>query len=275
MTKNNDLIIDISEKIRVVHAGQFTPGNGWIFPGRAINDYELIYVKKGELHISEDGNEFVVKPGETLILHPDKWHEGIKKCHNLTFDWVHFIPHKLGDVNLIGDNNHNVLRVPQHKLIQRKSRLIELFSFMKNDTHTGLSQVEITRQLLKLIFFEVAYGNVLRNENHEEYLADQIMIHISEKAFTQLTTSVIAKHFKYNPDYIGRVFKKVFKHNITEEITRRRMVRAKHMLQTSLISIAEIAEMCAYDDVSYFCRMFKNREKITPLKFRNKFRIKL
>ncbi len=273
MNNNNDLIIDILEKIRVVHAGQYTPGDGWVFPGRAINDYELIYVKKGEMHISEEGKEFVVKPGETLILHPNKWHEGTRKCYNLVFDWVHFIPHKLGDINLIEVNN--ILRVPQHKLIQRKSRLLELFSFIKNDTITGLSQVEITKQLLKLMFFEVAYGNILRNENHEEYLADQIMIHISEEAFSQLTTSVIAKHFKYNSDYIGRVFKKVFKHNITEEITRRRMVKAKHMLQTSLISVAEIAEMCAYDDVSYFCRMFKNREKITPLKFRNKFRIKL
>jgi YesN/AraC family two-component response regulator len=46
------------------------------------------------------------------------------------------------------------------------------------------------------------------------------------------------------------------------------MNRAKFMLRNYNLPLKEIAAKCGYQDVAYFCRMFKKMNKETPTQYR-------
>ncbi len=271
MNDKNELMINLNSNIDIHLAGDYSPEDGWIFPGRVINNYELIYVQKGEMHISEEGRKSIVKAGEYFIIFPNRWHEGFNNSNNLVFDWVHFIPEEYLQYNVQDNLPNNILRIPQHEKIQRKSRMTQFFINLKNDRKSGFIQLTATQQLLKLILSEVVFTELSHDEKSEAFLGNTIMTYISDKAFSSISTSTIAKELGYNPDYIGRVFKKVYKHSITEAISRQRLIRAKYLLKNSVKTIAEIANICGYEDDSYFCRVFRKQMSISPTQFRNKF----
>jgi AraC-like DNA-binding protein len=50
-----------------------------------------------------------------------------------------------------------------------------------------------------------------------------------------------------------------------------RMYFAKEYLNCGYYTVAEVAKMCGFDDVSYFIRFFKKKTGMTPSVFKNNF----
>lgn len=73
----------------------------------------------------------------------------------------------------------------------------------------------------------------------------------------------------------NRRFKQATGITATEYLQRQRLNNAKELLRTSNLAIAEIAEQCGYQDVSYFCARFKRWTSQTPLLYRKSVRGKL
>ena len=58
---------------------------------RTLDEYVLIFLKSGTLHIHEDGEPLVVRAGETLLLRPGHRHGGTSdEADGLTYFWLHF-----------------------------------------------------------------------------------------------------------------------------------------------------------------------------------------
>jgi hypothetical protein len=59
---------------------------------RTYSVFDLLYVKKGVLHITENEKQFSIKEGEYFILIPGLEHYGHKGCEEEThFIWFHFM----------------------------------------------------------------------------------------------------------------------------------------------------------------------------------------
>ena len=65
-----------------------------------------------------------------------------------------------------------------------------------------------------------------------------------------------------------REFKKMTGQTLMEYVLRTRIVLAKNMLTKKKYSIHEISEKCGFSSTSYFCRVFKNETKMTPMEFK-------
>jgi len=51
----------------------------------------LLMVIEGTLHIGENGWEWSLSPGDTLLFHPNGEHYSVEPCkETTTFYWVHF-----------------------------------------------------------------------------------------------------------------------------------------------------------------------------------------
>lgn len=46
----------------------------------------------------------------------------------------------------------------------------------------------------------------------------------------------------------------------------------KNLLDTTALTVKQIAERLHYDDPSYLCRIFRKQTGMTPLRFRNRMR---
>ena len=86
-----------------------------------------------------------------------------------------------------------------------------------------------------------------------------------------LSLSVLAEEFHLNPQYISQLFKNEIGVNFLSYLTNIRMEKAKKLLLSTSLSVAEVAEQSGYGDYRVFTKVFKKSEGITPSQYRRDF----
>jgi AraC-like DNA-binding protein len=86
-----------------------------------------------------------------------------------------------------------------------------------------------------------------------------------------ITTSKVAEALGYNPDYLGRIYRKVYGCTVTDAIHRRRVSEACELLLDSNLSIEQIAQKCGFNDPDYFRRVFRRYTQTSPGVYRDEF----
>jgi two-component system, response regulator YesN len=79
-----------------------------------------------------------------------------------------------------------------------------------------------------------------------------------------MTVEKIAQVFFVSNVYLSRAFKSEFGLTITDYMQHLRMERAKELLISEQAPIKTVVEMCGYEDVAYFYRVFKRHFGISP-----------
>lgn len=77
----------------------------------------------------------------------------------------------------------------------------------------------------------------------------------------------IARYAGMTTSYLCRLFKKEMDTTVNAYLTRVRIEKSKELLETDE-SIADIAKRCGFSDQSYFTKVFRQTEGMTPLKYR-------
>ena len=82
---------------------------------------------------------------------------------------------------------------------------------------------------------------------------------------------MLAEKFHLNPQYISQLFKNEIGVGFLAYLTNIRMERAKKLLLSTSLSVAEVAERSGYGDYRVFTKVFKKSEGITPSQYRRDF----
>ncbi len=78
----------------------------------------------------------------------------------------------------------------------------------------------------------------------------------------------MAKCAGYSRYHFTRLFKKYTGSSPQYFMNELRIRMAVRLLQTEQLSIKEIAQRCGFEDVSYFCKIFRKFQKVSPNEFR-------
>ena len=71
------------------------------------------------------------------------------------------------------------------------------------------------------------------------------------------------------PVYFSRLFKANMGVNFTDYVNKLRVDLACKLLLNNDITLVEIAQLCGFNDQSYFSKIFKNIVGISPKKYKN------
>ena len=85
-----------------------------------------------------------------------------------------------------------------------------------------------------------------------------------------LSLDRLASQLYFSPEYLGQLFKEETGQTFVKYITDFRMKKAKDLLQHTNIKIADVAKAIGYDNISYFCKLFKSNFGDTPTMFRER-----
>ena len=94
---------------------------------------------------------------------------------------------------------------------------------------------------------------------------------IHDEILKPLSLEYIASYLNVHPYYLSRIFKQEVGLSITEYISRKRIKDSKYFLLQSDLPISNIAIILGFCNQSYYTKLFKEYNEITPLQFRNKF----
>lgn len=124
---------------------------------------------------------------------------------------------------------------------------------------------------LKISLFEQKVAADTEPENQEERVITGITRYIQEHLEQEVSLSVLAEEFHLNSQYISQLFKNEIGVGFLAYLTNVRMEKAKKLLISTSLSIAEIADRVGYGDYRVFTKVFKKTEGITPSQYRREF----
>ena len=145
-------------------------------------------------------------------------------------------------------------------------------------------RLHITDYILKPVNYE-EFGTCIDNlkislyekrvskepEAQEERVIAGITRYLQEHLSEDVSLSSLAENFHLNPQYISQLFKNEIGVNFLSYLTGIRMEKAKKLLLSSALSVAEVAEQSDYADYRVFTKVFKKAEGCTPSQFRRDF----
>ena len=93
--------------------------------------------------------------------------------------------------------------------------------------------------------------------------------YIDENYMKQPDLESISKAAGVSSQHLCRLFRQTLNCRPMEYITKRKIQAAKMLLAETRKTVEQIAEETGFCDSSYFCKIFKRFESITPSQFRN------
>ena len=112
--------------------------------------------------------------------------------------------------------------------------------------------------------------DLLINQKKTNLLVTSIQEYLEKEYCSNLVSlEATAEHFRKNPAYISKVFKKETGFNFSDYITQKRMAKSKLLLKDMSLKIYEIAEMTGYADTSNFIKVFRKHCGMSPNEYRS------
>lgn len=93
--------------------------------------------------------------------------------------------------------------------------------------------------------------------------------YIHEHIHEALPIKEVAAHVHLNSSYFSVLFKEELGINFIDYVTEFRMKKAKELLVHSTLSLDDISEQIGYQTTSYFIKIFKKHEQMTPKTYRD------
>ena len=91
---------------------------------------------------------------------------------------------------------------------------------------------------------------------------------------SKVTVESLAQVVNLNRSYLTSLFKQDLDLTPSEYIQNFRITKARHLLESSDISIDQVAEQCGYQRTNSFTRVFKRTYGISPRQYRQQVKIK-
>jgi AraC-like DNA-binding protein len=136
-----------------------------------------------------------------------------------------------------------------------------------------LSQIREPEQIVR--FFQqkiiLPYAQKLSEDQtaRAKPLIEQVTAMLKDQFAEGISLEACAHHFNTTPYTLSRLFKQVTGMNFIDYVTALRIEKAKELLSDSDMKVNEIAEQVGLQP-SYFIRLFKRFEQITPGQYREK-----
>ncbi len=214
----------------------------------------LLLVFSGVLRFSEDGKQIEVKAGEYYIQRKNCYQGGEIPSDSPKYLYAHFD----------GEWTDNLSALP-YKGVFDYNDLNELMQRLDYASHNNKLYSEQQFLFLKLLLS-------LKDSAKKPSLAQEISTFIENNLKTITCLEDICKQFNYSKNYIIRLFNKEFNLSPISYINDLKIKRATYLLETTSLSISEIAESSGYNDYPYFYKRFCAKTGVSPQVWRNTVR---
>ena len=260
---------------------------------RVIFDYELVYIKSGEIELLVENKQYKCTPGDIIFIQPKITHE----CHiigkkplqqpHVHFD-LFFQPDSL-DVKVsfrplerISKNEMHWFREPLTMQAIRNFPVVLrpqypdlfegfLYSLIEEyKNHMPFREIAVKGLFIQLWTYYLREVYLMQNRNLHFYNPALIKIKeiLNSNLYRSITLDEIAAKAHLSKHYICHIFQKSYGISPLKYHKLARISKAKELIQFSDKAIGQIAEQIGYQSVFAFSRAFKSVEKVAPSFYR-------
>lgn len=249
-------------------------------------DARLFYTVKGQGKIKVKATEYEMRPHSLLFVNA-----GVPYCIKTPDDSVEYMV-----LNFDYTQNaiyHNLPVAPVSVQSFKRDMLLDDCTFEDFPALTEalyIREMETLQKKLaaildehvqKILYYENKTGHMLAQCIFEcmrllkmgdygirKSPVSHVLSYVHANYSTNLTNAAIGEHFGYHPNYISFVIKHMTGMPLRQYLIHVRLMHAADLLETGMLSVAEIAEQCGFCDISYFSKCFKKHFGINPSEYR-------
>ena len=241
--------------------------------------FELLYITEGSRTFTAGGQTFLLGAGDILILPPHILHSSDGGIYqSIVFGYAESVihtPHNsyLGIQYLLPFRNAPVVHMdstdpaaaPLQALLRQGAQLA--------DDPSPTRSLEMRACILQV--HAILWRHYLKTssctEKTSEYLG-LLQTYIENHLTQDISPYDIAQALHISHSHLCRIVKQAYRLTPTELVNRSRLSLAEEfLLYMPTLSVAEIASRTGFSDGSYFIRLFKKENGITPKQFRSNY----
>lgn len=230
-----------------------------------ISQSVIIVCAQGAGWCQTEAGRFDVIAGQVIILpqgHPHSY--GASADDPWTLWWLHVAGNDLPEfLTAAGMTPESPVRNLSD--VYRVVALVaEVLQWMERDQTTAslLAAAGAAWHLMALLASDRAPGN------ERSGLIDRAAEFLRANLDERTDVASLAAMARLSPSHFAALFRKQIGYPVLQYQTQLRMARAREMLDTTELSIAQVAESAGYPDSFYFSRQFKKLHGVTPFRYR-------
>ena len=196
-------------------------------------------------------------------------------CHAGVFEFVYPLRIKdeiVGILSVSGykaDNGNEYIEKISKEFSIDKTTLTSVYEGLKTHPTDKKTIDVLIIPLLSMI--ELFFSKQGLDMKAKKPLSDNILEYCRNNYNRKITAEMICKKYFCSRSYIAHSFKRKTGKSLPEYVNSLRIESAKNMLESSGISIAEIASAVGFEDRSYFSKCFTKETGMSPKLWRQKY----
>jgi AraC family transcriptional regulator of arabinose operon len=257
--------------LHVICLGWFPKARGHgIERPNGLDECILIFCTKGKGWLEIDGRRVAVGAGEILIIPPNKAHSyHADEKDPWSIHWAHFSGTSAASYTSMLPAHEHVLTVTDSNSQDIAKMFRECYRLMSGGLteKTLLLVSHIVRHALGVLFFQTgkSLSGSARTIAHDLTKSIEFM---RANVARSLTLRELSRHAGLSSSRFSSLFRDQTGSSPVEHHIRLRMQSACHYLDTTALSVKEVAAKLGYDDPYYFSRIFQKTLGCSPLAYR-------
>lgn len=244
-------------------------------------EIELLYGISGELAVTVSEDKYILKTGDIFFTNPEElhsysphseevqYHAAVFSTSLFQFKEQHVFEQHFTSPLVDGELKFPRLITNEHPKYKLIAPIVhKLFNQdIQSKTMVFADLTLLFCTLLEHSMLETVAGETVLKKSEDVKLCIQYM---EDNYGRKITLAELADLVHMTPNYFCNYFKKQTGLTPFTQLNNIRVRRASKLLRNTKKSIAEIAEACGYENVSFFIRKFKETRGCRPTDYRKK-----
>lgn len=232
-------------------------------------DFQWIQTLSGQGELVTEGQSFNINPGQGMLLFPDIAHSYYATKEPWEVSWVTFNGKYARSILRAFQWEHSqILSISNPQRLLQKMNVVYSLTNSKDTMDSLDASSKIYEILLDLHVFGAA-SEVRSKQQYIEHLSP-VLNYIETHYAGPIVLADLASLLAVSPQHVCVLFQQTLGMRPFEYITKQRLRKAKELLlRETGMEIAQVARNVGYTDASYFIKLFKQQEGLTPLIFRS------
>lgn len=232
--------------------------------------YQWIQCRSGAGRLIVAGNEYQICKDQGMLLLPDEVHEYYAdSSEDWVVDWIGLTGSGIADFfnDSLKVQHSGVLTVSQPDDLRDAMEQI-LAAAQSPNPIKAMDVSALTYSFLMNLIKYASTSNANSIANRYSRLTP-VLNYIEEHYAEAITLKELSELLGVTPQHLCTLFRKIMNTRIFEYINLVRIKKSKEfLLDQPGVAIRDVAHTNGFEDVSYFCYIFKRIEKTTPGDFR-------
>ena len=234
---------------------------------RTIDDYILLYIKKGVFFCEQNDTKYTVIEGQYILI-------DLHKKHRYYFDAN--IPSEIYWMHMNGEQTAKLVQIINSvsplPIIGTDIKIfeyLELSIYLHEHTFDAFQYAahinNTLSYILSCVYQEKHRRLHSKKETEFQHNFEQTLLHIPPANWSLDT---ICQHMHISKYYFAHQFKKYFSLSPMQYLRNKKLEKSQKLLTYTSLNIAQIAEECGFSSADYFSTAFHHAYSISPKEYR-------